>query len=274
MSISTNYPIAADIHSFDQLNHLTHMNGVPISTIEERARPGKWSCSGFLDQNERLLDVMKKDWETVTSLGLTHVELAKYIDQLFSFRPDEIREFGIDYSNIENAKLPSLIAEMNKTQKSVFSRFFEMISIRASTLLKIEGIFNKIKYLYASFAAVYNHTFHSVGPSGIPHIKTQLRTKVDASSGCQDDIFCRTLRNGNTPTDGVVSGYWNTVCTVTNVDTGEEIVIGHGVREYIKRFGFYEGSVAYRVDPLKLISVLTGASVSSLQAYLREKASQ
>ncbi|MBS0603875.1 MAG: hypothetical protein JSS60_02430 [Verrucomicrobia bacterium] len=282
MTAQATRPMAADIHTFDQLNSLTHMNGVPISTIEERARPGRWSMGGFLNGSERLLHVMKRDWDTVASLGLTHVELAEHIDQLIragaSIDPQVRfgnREVTVDFdsSKVRESRLSNLHAEMNKTQKSVFSRFFEIISIRASTLLKTEGVFNKLKYFFESFAAVFTHTFNGGIPTGPGTVLTRIRYKEDASTGCQDDIFCRGQANGH-PVDGVVSGHWHRDYTFTNVETGEEITIAYGLLEYIRRFGFYEGSVAYRADPLKLVSVLTGASVSSLQAYQRQLASQ
>ncbi len=46
----------------------------------------------------------------------------------------------------------------------------------------------------------------------------------------------------------------------------EKIVLGEGVINYIRKYGFYEGGVnnPYRVDPLHLAAVLTGHTYCSL----------
>jgi hypothetical protein len=59
----------------------------------------------------------------------------------------------------------------------------------------------------------------------------------------------------------------------TNRETGESIQVAFGVIEYIRRYGFYEGSVAYRADPIKLVSVLTGIKRADLQAYANARSS-
>ncbi len=69
--------MATDIHSFEQLNALTQINNVPIHVIEQRGRPGSWSIGGFLNQQERLVEVLKNDWTTVASLRLTHSKIGE-----------------------------------------------------------------------------------------------------------------------------------------------------------------------------------------------------
>lgn len=57
---------------------LTAINGQPIAKLEAMMRPKKLSFSGFLDEDEKLLDVLAADNEFVVgTLGRTHQELAR-----------------------------------------------------------------------------------------------------------------------------------------------------------------------------------------------------
>lgn len=76
--------MATDIGSVIELCNLKEINGVVISKIEERARPEAWSDSGFLGKNDNLIEVMKKDWQTVDKLGITHIELADHIKTIWN----------------------------------------------------------------------------------------------------------------------------------------------------------------------------------------------
>lgn len=50
--------------------------------IEQRMRPGHWSRAGFLDETERVQDVIERDARRVEAMGLTHAQLADALGTL------------------------------------------------------------------------------------------------------------------------------------------------------------------------------------------------
>ena len=95
--------MATDIRSFHDIANLKEINGVAISKIESRARPGKWASSGFLSKEDSLLGVLKKDWKTVSALGTTHIELADHLESIWdisfkNFHNSHIHENLINYN--------------------------------------------------------------------------------------------------------------------------------------------------------------------------------
>ncbi len=64
-------------NSTEVIARLTQLNGVAIETIENRARPGGYSYSGFIGSDERFVDVLIRDNEFVLSNGFTHQDLAE-----------------------------------------------------------------------------------------------------------------------------------------------------------------------------------------------------
>ncbi len=204
-------PMATGIRTLEELQTLTHINDVPISTIEDRARSRSWSIGGFLGSEERLVDVLQKDWDTVSSIGLTHVEIAGHVNKIIlkAFGgpgySEQKREVSYDFSELSDAKLPSLLEEGASSRLSIL---------------------------------------------------------VDGYGGFQEDIF-KTGEKGSSDGCVVNERNWCRDYTFTNLDTGKSIKVAYGVIEYIKRYGFYEGSVEYRVDPLELLIVLTGKDFNS-----------
>ncbi len=67
-----------------QIETLTSINGISINEIENRARPGGLSYAGFIGENENFKEVLKKDWETVEKLNVTHLELADHLANIIS----------------------------------------------------------------------------------------------------------------------------------------------------------------------------------------------
>ncbi len=86
----------------------------------------------------------------------------------------------------------------------------------------------------------------------------KLEVFLICSQGLQWDLF--------TPGKGIereveTPKSWNEEYTAVNPENGEKIRLNSGVLKYIELFGFYEGggdSNPYRVDPLKVIALLTG----------------
>lgn len=81
----------------EAIRQLASINGVPISRLEADMQPATMSGAGFLGEGERLIDVLARDNEIVTTLGLTHQEVAlplRYIEQLY--RLGMIQQSGFD----------------------------------------------------------------------------------------------------------------------------------------------------------------------------------
>ncbi len=65
-----------------QIETLTSINGLSIAEIEQRARPGAYSQAGFIGKEESFKEVLRKDWETVEKLQVTHSELAEHLSYI------------------------------------------------------------------------------------------------------------------------------------------------------------------------------------------------
>ncbi len=110
-------PMATDIHSFEQLNALTQINNVPLQVIEQRARPGSWSQGGFINQQERLVGVLKNDWATVASLGLRHSEIGEKLQYIIR---SSMRSYG-GRGHAGEQNTISIVSDFHQGQKYPFA---------------------------------------------------------------------------------------------------------------------------------------------------------
>lgn len=81
------------------LRHLTSLNGIEISELENTMRSFEFSGEGFLGKDEKLLDVLVADNEFIESKGLTHQELAyclRYAEAIIESRWDFKKRHGYD----------------------------------------------------------------------------------------------------------------------------------------------------------------------------------
>ena len=67
------------IKSFEQIDSITEINGIPIDEIERRARPNAYSQSGFIGPDDKFADVLKADWVTVHKKRFEHQQLVSHI---------------------------------------------------------------------------------------------------------------------------------------------------------------------------------------------------
>jgi hypothetical protein len=65
------------LHAEAELAKTKAINGRPLAEINELARPGRLSHSGFLAEDEDVISVLKGDDLLVRKLGLTHPQLAR-----------------------------------------------------------------------------------------------------------------------------------------------------------------------------------------------------
>lgn len=188
-----------------QLDNLKSINGLTIEQIEARARPGAFSQSGFIGKDESFIEILKKDWETVESLKVTHEMLAEKLKEIINCA----QRYKSPYHNHANPEA------------------FEFHSEDLKDFLTEDG---------PQMVEVY----------------------LNYTRGQQDDLFepiDPAQREVDTP-EG-----WNEEIVVKNPSNGIELRLNSGILSYIREFGFYEGGGdenPYRVDPRKIMSVLTG----------------
>lgn len=82
----------------NELERTGALNGVSLEELEERMRPKGWSEDGFLGPNEKLLDVLKADQQTVDALGLTHVQIADILKKFMPVYPGGYGDFTVAFN--------------------------------------------------------------------------------------------------------------------------------------------------------------------------------
>jgi hypothetical protein len=103
-----------------------------------------------------------------------------------------------------------------------------------------------------------NHAFNPEAEITYDYLGTgkaeqNLKVVFIVHRGFQEDIFA--------PVNDYWNSGWGRQCLITNVTTGASVMWTSGVQKYIRKYGFYEGGGKqnpYRVDPVALVSVLTG----------------
>jgi hypothetical protein len=228
--------LSTSICSFDHLSQLTHLHGLPISEIERRARPGSYSRCGFLDSRESFKEVMDRDWKIVQAMGFTHVQLADYLRKSQSGT-----NFKLDDT------LNAFISEVCKSQ-SIFQRFIHFIKFYYKNLSVncISSIFSG----FSNMVVCYQNTI-------------RIETNGLSSCGFQEDIF-------ENPASGYPGERWGDCPTLTN-SNGQKLLISTGGINYIERYGFYQGSTPFRINPIEAIAIVTGLCPLTVQSYLMKK---
>ncbi len=172
----------------ESIRRLTHLNGVPIATLEARMRPfsvtghhyGMYSYDGFLGADESLVDLLISDNRVVIDAGFTHENLAHWLE--------------IAMSGIKEGYFYFVINEMRFSCKHVGT--------------------------------------HSKGQTS-PFANPDLQ--VDP-----EDIS------------------WDGEYEVINLDTGRRVSFTLPMRNWILKYGFYQGhGTQFRVDPRKVIDTFT-----------------
>lgn len=141
---------------------------------------------------------------------------------------------------------------------------------------------NHLESIWSSFERVPEHQLEkkdilydpSILNENTIHSKPQkLECKMISYCGQQSDIFCNR-------TDGVQDPFppcWTEDSSavdikIKNLRNNEEILLAYGVKNYIRKYGFYEGGETnpYRVDPIRLAAVLTGKSYCRIAQAIDE----
>lgn len=187
-------------HSWADLQSADGIHGVPWAELQHRCEPGAGpgqTYYGWIARGTSLLDVLRKDWETVKQLKTTHLELAAHLDAIY--HQGSVCNFDTEKSEIT----------------------YDARNLAGNSL-----------------------------PASGP---VTLQLHCTHTRGLQQDLIMP---------DSFFLG-WNMDWSITS--GGFEFHIGGpdssaGLVKYIKEFGFYEGgdSNSYRVDPAKLVAMLTG----------------
>jgi hypothetical protein len=86
------FPTLAEtgLHSESELNAKEMITGFPVSLITYIGRPGRFSGAGFMADDEGIISVLVGDNRLVSSLGLTHPQLAKTLFHVWNIILKEI----------------------------------------------------------------------------------------------------------------------------------------------------------------------------------------
>jgi hypothetical protein len=157
---SGDFPVLAKtgLHSESELEGKDMITGMPISVITYIGRPGRFSGTGFIANDEDIISVLKGDNRLVKKLGLTHPQMARPLFHVWNIilKEIELDKWG-RFSNIQyfyyNEKMVTLKAEGTKGwQVSIFQdeiqgRFDITISRKFTPK---ERLFLKEKYSHFS----------------------------------------------------------------------------------------------------------------------------
>jgi hypothetical protein len=75
---------AAGLHLEDELNSTKSITGKDVDDINGIGRPGNYSGTGFIAEDEDIISVLKGDNRLVSRLGLTHPDLAGTLFHVFN----------------------------------------------------------------------------------------------------------------------------------------------------------------------------------------------
>jgi hypothetical protein len=187
---------STEFANIDVIETLTDLGGVPVATLNERGEERR-----LLQVGDSLKEVLRRDWKTVATLGLTHIKLVNILEKIIgdtSHISSETKDRKYYPTELEN----SLIGQNLSPQDL------------------------RIDY----------------------HLKYKC---------CQTDPF-EMPHTWHTP---CMCDYLEITNTITHLSTGKfypEII------DLAKRWGFYTNGSA-RLDPVRLVSVLTGQDPAALQ---------
>ena len=221
-----------------------------------RMNKGILSTDGFLADNENLIDVLKADWQTVAQLGLTHIELANHLSAILQktyYKPEFEQQKKDLFEEVKQHCKQDLYqinqSIENLTDEVVYDWLFKNLFkaelhgvVQALCRINSEQEVDDMEVLYN--VNKLNGNLHADEPQDL------VIERLVTQSSMQDPIY---------PNEN-----WNTEYTIYNKKFPEikVIIAGNiecGIIRYIRNLGFYEGNVEdYRVDPRKLVAILTG----------------
>lgn len=252
-----------NINSYDGIDRLDNINGVSIEEIQRRGKDRAYVVSRFLGSEENFKDVLKQDWKTVQDLGLTHLELAEHLKYIEFSAPWKGRKWvSYDTNQIEKNVIGAPNSPIQQT-----------LNILAKTLIGL-GI---VAIVASIVVAVVVTPFAALGliPAlgliafarfGLSNKQYLIITK-EKNNGVLKDLF----ENNNQKQT------FNYQIRVTNPTNFTSILITPNSAAYIEKLGFYQGGGTnnpYRIDPIRLVALLTGRYPSTIQKLTEKKIEQ
>jgi hypothetical protein len=256
--------MATAIDRYDSIAQLDQINAIPIEEIERRAQPGQYAISGFIGQNETLKQILQQDWRTVQLLGTTHIELAAHLRNIWNQAKGlEKQRFTYCVDSLPGHSLQeykSAAKENDRFNRNIFLAIGIIVGIGAIIGAYVIHSLFLLALLPAAGCITYAYRQNEQFPAG-----QELIGQMEEQKGNQEDLFAQD------DNQAYVQG-WSKRLLLINPLNKLSIIIGQGVIDYIEKYGFYEGGGnqnAYRIDPVKLVAILTGASISELQKRLQ-----
>ncbi len=194
------------LHAIEQLEKKEMITGIPMDIISCTAKPMGYSHSGFMEEDEDIISVLKGDNDLVRTMGLTHPKLAKPLFHIWNLILKEIQLEkwpGRNYENITNIYYNGelLNFKVSGSKGWQISIFFDEIQGRHDIHIERKLMPNEEEYLKKHYSELNNIQFDTL---------KQKLTKLDFSEM---------------------------------------------LPYYIMRYGFYEGHVDYRCDPIAIAFV-------------------
>ncbi|GAM25789.1 hypothetical protein SAMD00019534_089640, partial [Acytostelium subglobosum LB1] len=259
------------LKSLKDIDDMNQVNGLTIDEIERRARrisdnttDTQWryrSFEGYLGPNESLKDRIKKDWllldqwnDTMNKKKITHVDVAHYLNDIIKQCEDTRtkHQYGpmtpitIDYNVPEELRCDGDGDQQQHQQrltitKQLFNGYQYSLFYNEVNVDDVNGNVKKDGGLIVRLFGGKKRTMEQ------QYQEQQLETEYWNSK-------------------------WNYEYTIENVTStkmdSEQLLIKVaggpkcGIIQYIERMGFYEGdeSNEYRIDPILLLSMISGVS--------------
>lgn len=210
---STGFVIGG-VNSSSLIAKLKEINGVPISELERRMRPGEYSESGFLGKNESLLDVMMRDNDYVLDRNLTHKALARPLGCAL-YTAKKLSD-GLCAKDISEKFGPEFVFE-----KLIYTGDYDF-SARGGLPKESQGRKKKNHWSLCKHEAIFaykgeRYKVHTVGYLGYQY----------SPFGQDDDDYLNDRSSVNVK--------------VTRLRDNESIEFGGLLVDMIGKYGFYEG---------------------------------
>lgn len=250
------------------INSLSTINGMGISKIEKRARPGVYSTTGFLGEDESFQGVLMEDLRTVEKMGTTHIEIAQLLQAVKDFNYEIYSKYG-RYGNkgknlIQDSKKGSFVFK----EKKISFRLIFLSELDPSTHKDFKPyVSGELKEFDKMLQKIVQEQFNDVCKILIKKEEVEktgeqllILKEVDVTllAGGQESIFS---------SKSYLEHSWNANFWITNVKTKERLRIAEGIIPYVRELGFYEGEGngnPYRLNPAQVMAVFTGLSTEML----------
>lgn len=225
--------MAVRISSYDQINQLNELHGIPLADVENSFHDQRNNVC-FLASDETVIGVIQKDWATVSQLGTTHIGLADKIQSIF------------DCANVKSLNALETVNLLYNPSTNEMRQIDLWWMYSGTLLFLISTVISVVLTVVTFYAAPLVLLAISTIPCIVSIWRNNQFLIVTKENEGTDDFFIR----------------------VANYKNNEFFRVSNRGIESIRLYGFYLGggeSNPYRIDPVRLVAVLTGESLSSVR---------